>query len=115
MQPALRRLVAFIAGTAIEGQHVEGVFDFEIGSRYPISGEVDGVRVDVRDETDEVRLRGTLPYLAQDGGTALELHLEDDEFTGLDHATGAPFHGRVAGRNIDLTDEETGEIYTYCL
>lgn len=115
MDAALRRLVAFIAGTAVEGRHVDGIFDFEIGSRYPISGGLDGARVDARDETDGVRLHGMLPTLARHDGTGVELLIEDDTFTGLDRKCGTHFHGRVSGRNIDLHDAMTGETYNYCL
>lgn len=114
MDDALRRLVAFVAGVTVEGHQAEGVFDFEIGSRFPIAGVVDGGTVEVIDQTDGVRLVGVLPELRHDRGT-LELHLLDDEFTGLDHAAGARFDGRVSGRNIDLNDHATGVTHIYCL
>jgi len=114
MDDALRRLVAFVAGVATEGQQAEGIFDFEIGSRFPIAGIVDGGSVEVIDQTDGVRLIGALPELRHADGI-VELHLLDDEFTGLDHAANARFDGRVSGRNIDLNDHATGVTHIYCL
>ena len=115
MDAALRRLVAFTAGAVVSGHQAEGVFDFETGSRFPVAGSMDGDIVEFRDETDGASLAGTLPHLRQGDGTALELHLEDDEFEGRDAATGAGFRGRVSGRNIDLTDDAAGDEFTYCL
>ncbi len=114
MDDALRRLVAFVAGVAVEGHQAEGVFDFEIGSRFPIAGVVDDGSVEVTDQTDGVRLIGVLPELRHGDGV-VELHLLDDEFTGLDHVTGARFDGRVSGRNIDLNCHATGITHIYCL
>lgn len=115
MDEALRRLVAFVAGTVVEGHQAEGIFDFATGSRFPVSGMVEGDTVDVVDETDGVRLSGVLPALATDRGESVTLDVADDEFKGRDHTRDTAFHGRVAGRNIDFEDAATGESYTYCL
>jgi len=114
LTPVQRRLVAYLAGVLIEGYSVEGIFDFDVGSRFPVAGSVEDDRVDITDETDGLRLTGTLPRLEDAQGTAIALHLvDDDEFTG-ETPSGA-FHGRVAGRNIDLFDDTSGEQYTLCL
>lgn len=115
MDEPLRRLVAFVAGTVVEGHQPDGVFDFATGSRFPVAGTVGGTAVDVVDETDGARLAGSLPALRTAGGGALILEIEDDTFHGRDGARGAAFRGRVAGRNVDLEDAATGDSYTYCL
>jgi len=115
MQPPLRRLIAYVAGVAVEEQPAEGVFDFEIGSRFPVTGTIDGNRVEVRDETDGVSLTGTLPHLTTGTGAPVILNLASDAFEGADEASGHAFAGEVMGRNVDLTDKKTGESYTYCL
>jgi len=113
LTPVQRRLVAYLAGVVIEGYSVEGIFDFDVGSRFPVAGSIEDDRVDISDETAEVRLTGTLPDLRSDDGTRIAVHLDDDEFTGETPA--GRFHGRVAGRNIDLFDDTAGEQHTMCL
>lgn len=115
MNDPIRRLVAFVAGVVVEGHQAEGVFDFEIGSRFPVSGTIDGDDVDIVDETAGVRLAGTSPALRQDDVGTVELHIEDDDFSGVDHVTGVRFDGRVSGRNVDLNDRATGVTHIYCL
>ena len=115
MDAPLRRLVAYVAGAAATGQAAEGVFDFEVGSRFPVTGSVADDRVDVTDATDGVRLGGTLPDLKRNDGTAVELRLDGDDFEGVDHGSGHVFRGRVSGRNIDLTDAADGIERFYCL
>jgi hypothetical protein len=115
MTPALRRLIAYVAGVAVEEQPAEGVFDFEIGSRFPVAGTIDGTAVDVTDQTDGVRLTGTLPHLTAGDGAPVILNLAGDAFDGADEASGHAFAGEVSGRNIDFEDKKTGESFTYCL
>lgn len=115
MREAVRRLVAFTAGVIVEGHQPDGIFDFATGSRFPVTGDIDGDSVDIADETEGVRLTGTLPDLQTGDGQSLTLRIEDDAFGGTDDLSGAAFHGRVSGRNIDLADTETGDSYTFCL
>lgn len=115
MDDPLRRLVAYVAGAATTGQEAGGVFDFEVGSRFPVTGSVADARVDVTDATDGARLTGTLPDLRRGDGEALELRLDGDDFEGVDRTSGHAFHGRVSGRNIDLTDAADGVERYYCL
>lgn len=114
LTPVQRRLVAYLAGIVIEGYSVEGIFDFDVGSRFPVAGSIEDDRVDISDETDGLRLTGTLPHLEDAHGTAITLHLvDDDEFAG--ETPSGRFHGRVAGRNIDLFDDAAGTQHTMCL
>lgn len=115
MDAALRRLIAYVACVAVEEQPAEGVFDFEVGSRFPVSGTIDGNAVDVTDETDGVRLAGTLPHLTTGDGAPVILNVAGDAFDGADEASGHAFNGEVMGRNVDLTDKKSGESFTYCL
>lgn len=115
MRDALRRLIAFAAGVLVEGHQAEGIFDFATGSRFPVSGKVEDDTLDLTDETDGARLSGTLPDLRTADGARVTLEIDDDEFEGVDTATGARVHGRVSGRNIDLHDDQTGDSYTFCL
>ena len=115
MDDPLRRLLAFVAGVAVEGHQAEGVFDFEVGSRFPVSGTISGNEVDVTDETAGVRLSGRLPNLQTSDGKPVSLNLAGDAFDGADEASGHAFAGEVTGRNIDFTDKKTGIDYTYCL
>jgi hypothetical protein len=115
MTPALRRLIAYVAGVAVEEQPAEGVFDFEVGSRFPVSGHIDGNAVDVTDETDGVRLTGRLPHLTAGDGAPVILNLAGDAFDGADEGSGHAFAGEVSGRNVDFEDKKTGASYTYCL
>lgn len=115
MTDPLRRLIAYIAAVVVEGHAAAGVFDFEIGSRFTVSGSIEGDTVDVTDETDGLRLVGELPRLFQADGSVVTLEIEDDEFTAVDTASGDRLTGRVSGRNIDLHDETEGKDYVYCL
>lgn len=115
MTDALRRLLAFVAGVVVEGHQAEGVFDFEVGSRFAVIGSIDDDRVDVTDATAGVRLHGRLPRLEREDGGAVELHIAGDDICGIDQASGTRFSGRVSGRNIDLDDERTGQRHIYCL
>jgi hypothetical protein len=115
MDPALRRLIAFVAGVAVEGHMAEGVFDFEVGSRFPVAGTIQGNAVEVTDQTAGVRLTGTLPNLATDSGAAVSLNVAGDAFDGAEEAGGHAFSGEVLGRNVDFTDKTAGEDFTYCL
>lgn len=115
MDAALRRLIAFVAGVAVEEQQPEGVFDFEIGSRFPVTGTIQGNAVEVTDATDGVRLTGTLPHLTTGTGAPVILNIAGDAFDGADEASGHAFSGEVLGRNVDLTDKKSGESFTYCL
>jgi hypothetical protein len=115
MDDPLRRLIAFVAGVAVEGHQAEGVFDFEVGSRFPVSGTLQGNDVDVKDETAGVTLSGRLPNLQTADGKPVSLNLAGDAFDGADEASGHAFAGEVSGRNVDFTDKKTGIDYTYCL
>ena len=100
---------------AVEGHQAEGVFDFEVGSRFPVSGTIQGNAVDVIDETAGVKLTGRLPNLETGQGKPVSLNIAGDAFDGADEASGHAFAGEVSGRNVDLTDKKTGIDYTYCL
>lgn len=115
MDAALRRLLAYLAGAAVSGVRADGVFDFEVGSRFPVSGSMQGETVDLTDETDGVHLAGTLPGLRRGDGGVVEFRLDGEDFEGIDRASGARFHGRVSGHNVDLTDEADGIERYYCL
>lgn len=115
MDDPLRRLIAFVAGVAVEGHQAEGVFDFEVGSRFAVSGTIHGNDIDVRDETADVRLAGRLPNLQTGDGKPVSLNVAGDAFDGADEASGHAFSGEVTGRNVDFTDKKTGIDYTYCL
>ena len=115
MTDPLRRMIAYIAAVIVEGHFAEGVFDFEIGSRFTVSGSIEGDTVDVTDETDGLRLAGELPRLFQADGTVVTLEIKDDEFTAVEATSGDKLTGRVSGRNIDLHDAAQGKDYVFCL
>jgi len=104
VQADVRRAMAFIAAK-LNGSLATSVYDYSESKHFLFSGSVGTDHVSVYDHTQNCHVTGTLPVLFHHGRRQhVDMDLDGNQFSGLDHGTGSRFEGSVSGRMVSLFD-----------
>ena len=105
MEDAIRAAVAAIAGSAIAGVGVNGVFDHRAGKLHPIAGSVKDGWASFVDFRTARYIAGPLPGLFNQGTQAhLTVVIDDKRFLGFEQKTKSAFNGTVDGTTVEMFD-----------
>lgn len=119
MNESLRKMVAYISGRAISGEHSSSVFDFSTSKYSNFSGTVSTVSVAVYDYESGSHVSGgwrenNISLYHYQMRSYCNLHIElSGTFSGYDFSSRSHFEGTVNGRSIVLYDYSIGRYFNY--
>jgi hypothetical protein len=114
MEDAVRAAVAAIAGSAVRGVGVNGVFDHRAGKLHPIAGTVKDGWASFVDFRTARYIAGLLPGLFNQGTQAhLTVVIEDKRFVGFEQKSKSAFNGTVDGTTVEMFDYGAIGFYSF--